>query len=67
MITNSVDADPPVVDAALSSGMGLKGVHRRIELLGGTFMSKRKDSRWISIFTIPLQERVAEQSVPEAP
>ena len=66
MITNSVDADPPVVDAALSSGMGLKGVHRRIELLGGTFMSKRKDSRWISIFTIPLQERVAEQSAQEA-
>ena len=66
MITNSVDADPPVVDAVLSSGMGLKGVHRRIELLGGTFMSKRKDSRWISIFTIPLQERVAEQSAQEA-
>lgn len=67
LITNSVDDDPPVVDAALSSGMGLKGVRRRIDLLGGSFMSRRKDNRWISLFTIPLQERVAEQSVPEVP
>ena len=59
MITNSIDDDPPAVDAALSSGMGLKGVRRRIELLGGSFMSRRKDNRWISLFTIPLQERVA--------
>ena len=67
MITNSIDDDPPAADAPLSSGMGLKGVHRRIELLGGSFASRRKDNRWISIFTIPLQERVAEQSVPEVP
>ena len=67
LITNSVDDDPPVVDAALSSGLGLKGVRRRIDLLGGSFMSRRKDNRWISLFTIPLQERVAEQSVPEVP
>mgnify|MGYP002743924942 FL=1 len=67
LITNSIDDDPPAADTALSSGMGLKGVRRRIELLGGSFMSRRKDNRWISIFTIPLQERVAEQSVPEVP
>ena len=67
LITNSIDADPPAVDAALSSGLGLKGAHRRIELLGGSFMSRRKGNRWISLFTIPLQERVAEQSAPEVP
>ena len=66
LITNSVDDDPPVVDAALSSEMGLKGARRRIELLGGTFMSRRKDNRWISLFTIPLQERTVERSVQEA-
>lgn len=66
LITNSVDDDPPVVDAALSSEMGLKGACRRIELLGGTFMSRRKDNRWISLFTIPLQERTVERSVQEA-
>lgn len=67
LITNSIDVDPPAADAVLSSGMGLKGVRRRIELLGGSFMSRRKDNRWISLFTIPLQERVVEQSVLEMP
>lgn len=65
LITNSIDGDPPAADTALSSGLGLKGVRRRIELLGGSFMSRRKDNRWISLFTIPLQERTIEQPVQE--
>ena len=67
LITNSIDADPPAVDAALSSGMGLKGVRRRIELLGGSFISRRKEGRWISLFTIPLQEWTTGQPVQEIP
>ena len=67
MITNSIDADSSTVDAALSSGMGLKGAQRRIKLLGGSFMSRRKKGRWVSLFTIPLREQATGQSLQEAP
>ena len=67
MITNSIDADSSTVDAVLSSGMGLKGAQRRIKLLGGSFMSRRKKGRWVSLFTIPLREQATGQSLQEAP